>query len=122
MLLNGGNYQGHQYLSPEIIRLATRSHYNGYDSYLKFNLNWGLGFIVGGGKFLAPSPRDWIMGWGSSENTFAGCGMGTCMVWADYKADVVTAFTCNGMLGVPAVDQRWAAFSNAVWDSLPKLN
>ncbi len=120
MLLNDGTYNGKQYLSPEIIRLATRSHYNGFDKTMGYNMNWGLGFIVGGGKYLAENNREWIMGWGSSAETFAGFGMGTCMVWADRKADLVTAFTCNGMLSVPRVDERWAAISNAVWDSLEK--
>ena len=118
MLLNDGRYNGKQYISPEIIRMATRSHYNGYDTIMKFKMNWGLGFIIGGGKYLAANPREWIMGWRSSDETFAGFGMGTCMVWADRKTDIVTAFTCNGMLGVPGVDQRWAAISNAVWDNL----
>jgi CubicO group peptidase (beta-lactamase class C family) len=118
MLLNNGTYNGKQYLSPEILKTATRSHYNDFDKTMGFNMNWGLGFIIGGGKYLADNPREWIMGWDSSDDTFAGFGMGTCMVWADRKADLVTAFTCNGMLSVPAVDERWAALSNAVWDSI----
>lgn len=117
MLLQDGMFEGKRYLSEKIIRLSTRSHYNGMDLTFNYNMNWGLGFIVGGGKYLVENPREWIMGWGSSNETFAGFGMGTCMVWADRKADVVTAFTCNGMLGVPEVDKRWAALSNAVWDS-----
>lgn len=118
MLLNDGVYQGKPYLSENIIRTATRSHFNGMDFTFNYNMNWGLGCIVGGGKYLVENPRERILGWGSSDETFAGFGMGTCMVWADRKADVVTAFTCNGMLGIPGVDKRWAAISNAVWDSL----
>ncbi len=118
MLLNDGSYNGKQYLSPEILKTATRSHYNGFDKTMGFNMNWGMGFIIGGGKYLATNPREWIMGWGSGDETFAGFGMGTCMVWADRKTGLVTAFACNGMLGVPAVDERWAAISNAVWDSI----
>jgi CubicO group peptidase (beta-lactamase class C family) len=118
MLLQDGMFEGKRYLSEKIIRLATRSHYNGMDLSFNFNMNWGLGFIIGGGDYLVENPREWIMGWGSGNETFAGFGMGTCMVWADRKADLVTAFTCNGMLGVPGVDMRWAALSNAVWESL----
>ena len=120
MLLNDGLYEGNHYLSEGIIHLAAHSHFNGYDTVFKFNMNWGLGFIIGGGKYLVANPREWIMGWDSSDETFAGFGMGTCMVWADRKSETVTAFTCNGMLDVPVVDQRWAAISNAVWDSLAK--
>ena len=118
MLLYDGVYKGKQYLSKNIIHNATRSHFNGMDLTFNYNMNWGMGFIVGGGKYQVENPRERILGWGSSEETFAGFGMGTCMVWADHKADVVTAFTCNGMLGIPGVDKRWAAISNAVWDSL----
>lgn len=116
MLLDCGEYQGQRFLRPETIALAARSHYNGYDSYIQGNMNWGLGFIIGGGAHRDPDPEKWSMGRGSSEATFAGLGMGTCMAWADRRAGLVTAFTCNAMLGDSAASQRWAAISSAVWD------
>ena len=118
MLLNDGEYQGKRYLSPESIRLATQSHYDGFDSYLKTNMNWGMGFIVGGGKTQTENPKERILGYKSSGATFSGFGMGTCMAWADRKTQTVTTFTCNGMLDTPEVDQRWAKISNSVWDCL----
>ena len=116
MLLDGGEYQGRRYLQPETIDQAAQSYYDGYDTYLKIDINWGLGLIMGGGTHPDPEPRNWVMGYGSSAATFAALGMGTCMVWADRQAQLVTAFTCNCMLGDPQVGQRWAAISNAVWD------
>ncbi len=118
MLLDGGAYGGRRYLQPETIALAAQSHYDGYDGYVKGTMNWGLGMIMGGGSQRDPDPRRSVLGWGSSAATFSGMGMGTCMVWADRRAGLVTAFTCNGMLDVPDVNRRWATISNAVWDGM----
>jgi CubicO group peptidase (beta-lactamase class C family) len=118
MLLNGGEYQGKRYLKQETIDLAAQSHYDGYDAYIKTDMNWGLGLIMGGGKHQPPDERARVMGYGSSEATFGAFGIGTCMVWADRRAGLVTAFTCNRMLGEPEVAQRWATVSNAAWDSV----
>jgi CubicO group peptidase (beta-lactamase class C family) len=116
MLLNGGEYEGKRYLQPETINLAAQSHYDGFDAYIKSEINWGLGLIMGGGKHQPPEPRSNVMGYGSSAATFAALGMGTCMAWADRRAKLVTAFTCNRMLGDPQVAERWAFVSNAAWD------
>jgi CubicO group peptidase (beta-lactamase class C family) len=122
MLLNDGEYKGKSYINPETIRLATRSHFDGYDGQLERFMNWGLGFIIGGGKHQPSDPHAMIMGYGSSETTFGGIGLGTCIAWADRNADVVMAFTCNGMLGDPGVKKRWAAISNAVWDGVNNVS
>ena len=119
MLLNGGEYAGKRYLKPETIDLAAKSHYDGYDSYIKFNMNWGLGLIMGGGAHQPPNRRDRVMGYGSTSTTFGALGLGTCMVWADRRAELVAGFTCNNMLSEPEVNQRWSAISNAVWDCIP---
>lgn len=116
MLLDGGEYQGQRYLRPETIELATRSHYDGYDAYVHSHMNWGMGMIIGGGSKRSADPRDSAMGHGSSAGTFSGMGMGTCMVWADRRAGLVTAFTTNAMLDDQNVGRRWSAVSNAVWD------
>lgn len=118
MLLDGGVYQGRRYLKPETIRFATSSGYHGMDSYLKVSMNWGHGFILGGGNGSSEFASQSAMGKGSTERTFAGIGLGTCMVWADPDTRVVTAFTCNGMLGDEAASRRWAEVSNAVWEGI----
>lgn len=118
MLLDGGEWKGKRYLKPETIALAAQTHYSGPDVYLKSEMNWGLGMIMGGDKAAEAEPRKQAQGWGSTNRTFSAMGMGTCMVWADPQAKLVTAFTTNSMLGDPEVGQRWAEISNAVWDSL----
>ncbi len=118
MLLDGGEYQGIRYLKPETIATAASSQYDGYDAYVRANMNWGLGFIMGGGQHRDPDPRLRSMGCGSSAATFGSFGMGTCMVWADRTAGMVIAFTTNGMLSDRAAGQRWAKISNAAWDAI----
>ena len=118
MLLHNENYDNHLFLNPETITEATCTQYDGYDTYLQSNVHWGLGYIIGGGQFRAPDPRKSAMGYGSSENTFGSFGMGTCMVWADRIHNLVIAFTTNGMLADQEANQRWAAISNSVWDSI----
>ena len=117
MLLDGGSWQGQRYLQPETIALAAKSHYNGFDSYVRTNMSWGLGLIMGN-VANDSDPRKKSMGYGSSGETFSAFGMGTCMVWADRKAGLVTAFTCDGMLDNAHVNQRWARISDAVWDGV----
>lgn len=118
MLLNGGELDGKRYLRPETISMAARTHYSGPDIYLKTDMNWGLGFIMGSSPAANLEPRKQALGWGSCGETFSGMGMGTCLAWADRKAGLVTAFTTNSMLGDSAVSTRWAAISNAVWDCM----
>lgn len=118
MLLADGKYQGRHYLQPDTIREAARSHYSGYDHFIKTTMNWGLGLIVSGPNPDISNEHSSPHGYGSSEATFSAIGMGTCMVWADRKAELVTAFTCNGVLSDSETASRWALISNAVWDCL----
>lgn len=115
MLIDGGIYQGKRYLSSEIIALASSSQYDGYDAYVNSNMNWGLGFIIGGGKKYDLENDTNAMGFGSSDTTFGSFGMGTCMVWVDPPAGLVTAYTTNGMAANEDANKRWAHLSNAVW-------
>lgn len=122
MLLDGGQYGGRQYLKPEIISLAARSYFDGYDPYIKCFTNWGLGLIMGGGLHVDPDPDKNPLGYGSGPETFSALGMGTCMVWADPPSKLVVAFTTNAMLAEHDTGRRWAALSNAVWDCWHDLN
>lgn len=118
MLLADGECRGKRYLMPGTIREAARVHYSGYDHFIKTNMNWGLGLIMGGPSPDTPNDSSSPHGYGSSGITFSAMGMGTCMVWADRRAELVTAFTCNGMLSDNGTASRWALISNAVWDCL----
>lgn len=112
MLLNGGLYAGQQLFQAETIARATSLGYTGRDEYLQATMHWGYGFILGG-----KSDAFSAMGKGGSLRTFGGFGLGSCMVWADPDADLVVAFTCNGLLGEKN-EERWMTLCNAVWDAL----
>ena len=118
MLLDDGDRNGSRYLRPQTVRYAARSHNDSYDEAIRTHMNWGLGFIMGGGAHPDPDPRRRMLGWGGSSGTFAGMGMGTCMVWADRREELVTALTCNVMADDNGLLERWGGISNAVWDSL----
>ncbi len=118
MLVSGGSYLDHQYIQPETIKMAARSHYDGFDDYIQGNMNWGLGFIIGGSQYKSGDVMLQAMGFGSSGSTFAAFGMGTCMVWADWQTKVVLAFTCDGMLSDREASKRWSFISNLVWSWL----
>ena len=47
MLLAEGEYRRKRFLQPGIIREAACVHYSGYDHFIKTNMNWGLGLIMG---------------------------------------------------------------------------
>lgn len=117
MLLNGGIYGGQRVLKPETIAAATALGYDGFDGFLRTHMRWGHGFILGGGTADGEASSS-EMGRGSTVRTFGGFGMSSCMVWADPDAGVVVAFTCNRLLESQRAAQRWAAISEAVWDSL----
>jgi CubicO group peptidase (beta-lactamase class C family) len=116
MLLNGGLYAGQRLVRAETVTKATALGYEGRDEYVRSEMRWGHGFILGGLKGAKGNDMS-SMGWGSTVNTFAGFGLGSCMAWADPAADLVVAFTCNGLLG-EGTGKRWEALSNAVWDAL----
>lgn len=123
MLLDGGvTAAGVRLLQPETILAATRSGYNGYDGYIKTNMNWGYGFILGGGANRSSDPEQRTLGRCSTEETFSAMGMGTNMVWVDRRTRTVVAFTCNGMLGNEAASRRWSAISNAAWDGVQAMD
>jgi CubicO group peptidase (beta-lactamase class C family) len=121
MLLDQGGCQDRQILRPETVDFATSSGFNGWDSCLKSQMNWGHGFILGGVKGDMTELRSLTLGGPSTERTFAGLGLGTCMVWADKDARLVTAFTCNGMQGNEICSSRWSRISNAVWEEVTHI-
>lgn len=121
MLLQDGQYHGTQYIQPEILSLATKSAFDGYDTGVNTFMNWGMGLIIGGGSHADPDPTKNVLGLGSSSSTFAALGMGTCMVWADRRSGLVVSYTTNSMLPDKETGARWARISNSVWECLDGL-
>jgi CubicO group peptidase (beta-lactamase class C family) len=121
MLLNGGEYGGKRYLKPGTIKKAVSSGYHGYEGNENSVVNFGFGFQLGGEDvFLKDTQGKKVpfFGKGSSEKTFGHYGLGSCMVWADPDADIVVAFTTNGLWHSDVTHLRWKMINDAVWDAL----
>jgi CubicO group peptidase (beta-lactamase class C family) len=117
MLLNGGEYAGRRYLQPDTIAAATALGWQGLDETMGRPVRWAHGFHLGGLQRLNPELEDG-MGNGSTEKTFGHFGQRTCMVWADWNARLVVAFTSNRMLSREGNLARMKEISNAVWDAI----
>jgi CubicO group peptidase (beta-lactamase class C family) len=118
MLLNGGTYAGKRLFQPETIGRAIAPGYQGYDRTMRADSFWAHGFHLGGESKATATAYIGGEGKGSSESTFGHYGMGTCMAWADWREQVVVAFTCNKLLDPPGPEARWNQLNNWVWDAL----
>jgi CubicO group peptidase (beta-lactamase class C family) len=121
MLLNGGEYEGKRYLKPETIGKAVSSGYHGHEENENSVVNFGFGFQLGGDDVFLKDTQGRIVpfyGNGGSEKTFGHYGLGSCMVWADPDADLVVAFTTNGLWHSDVTHIRWNTINDAVWDSI----
>jgi CubicO group peptidase (beta-lactamase class C family) len=118
MLLNGGEYDGKRYLKPETIEFATSPGYEGIDHAFNSYSRWGYGFHLGG-KIMTPEGEEQMgMGKGSSQRAFGHFGMDSSLAFADPEADLVVAFTTNGM--IKASDARVRALLDTMWDAVEK--
>ena len=117
MLLNGGEYNGKQYLKPETVTLATELGSESPDALIGRVTRWSYGFHLGG---LKPPPGGVgpTMGKGSTVKTFGHFGFASCMAWADPDTELVVVFMCDGVLSLANGRKRWVALSDAVWDAL----
>jgi CubicO group peptidase (beta-lactamase class C family) len=121
MLLNGGEYAGKRYLESDTIKKAVSSGYHGHEANENSIVNFGFGFQLGGEDvFLKDTQGKKVpfYGKGSSEKTFGHYGLGSCMVWADPDADIVVAFTTNGLWHSDVTHIRWNTINDAVWDAV----
>jgi len=121
MLLNGGEYAGKRYLKEETIRKAVSSGYHGYEGNEKGIVNFGFGFQLGGKDVFLKDTQGVklpFFGKGGSERTFGHYGLGSSMVWADPEADLVVAFTTNGLWHSDITHLRWNMINNAVWEAI----
>ena len=122
MLLNGGEYAGKHYLKGDTIKKAVSSGYHGPEVNENNSIiNFGYGFQLGGKDvYLIDTQGKAVPFWGkgSTEKTFGHYGLGSCMAWADPDADVVVAFTTNGLWHSDVTHLRWNMINDAVWDAL----
>jgi CubicO group peptidase (beta-lactamase class C family) len=117
MLLNEGNFGGHQFLRPETVQLATSLGYEGFDQGLGRITRWGYGFFLGGVHTLDPYYPDG-MGKGSTLDTFGHYGTRTSVAYADNRTGMVVVFLCNQFLSSIEYKERLRKISDAVWDTV----
>jgi CubicO group peptidase (beta-lactamase class C family) len=117
MLLNEGKYGKNQYLKKETISNAITLGYHGYDETIGADMNWALGFHLGGLRRTNDPPGSG-MGYKSSLNTFGHFGQNSSMVWADTKHKLVVCFTTNRLLSGEENTLRFQEISDAVWDAI----
>jgi CubicO group peptidase (beta-lactamase class C family) len=116
MLLNGGSYNGHQFLEEETLQRATTPGAEGMDHLLKHPMRYAYGFHLQqdlkgpDGRLI----RD--MGPGASQDAFGHYGMASCMAFADPRADLVFTFTCNRL--IDNAGERNAALLSALWEAV----
>ncbi len=115
MLVSGGQAASQQFVSTETLARATAPQYAGIDHTTGWDMHWAAGFQLGGKISAKRLP---VMGDDSSARTFGYFGVGTCMAWADWDAQLVVAYTSNRMLGDQAALQRWRTLNNAIWQAL----
>jgi len=119
VLLNqGGSYRGVRYLSPQTVSEATALRFRGVDRTIRRETLWAMGFHLGGFKrehAWRPGPA---MGALSSPRTYGHCGHLSSIAWADPDADLVFAFTCNGLLSSRGAASRWQRLADLAWASV----
>lgn len=118
MLVNGGSYLGRQYLRPETVTGATALRFQGMDHTVRRTTLWAEGFHLGGWKREHANRPGPAMGARSSTRTFGHCGHMSSIVWADPDADMVFAFTCNGLLSPRGAASRWQRLADRAWEAV----
>jgi CubicO group peptidase (beta-lactamase class C family) len=117
MLVSGGTCRGVRCLSADTVREATALRFRGLDLTVGRETLWATGFHLGGFKpehAWRPGPA---MGVRSTPATFGHCGHMSSIVWADPEAQLVLAFTCNGLLSPSNAALRWQRLSDLAWDA-----
>ncbi|GAB3385942.1 serine hydrolase domain-containing protein [Humibacter soli] len=94
MLLNGGEIDGVQILSPDTVTRMLRPSSNGeLDRYAKAPVRWSEGFQLGGARhaagFISP------LGELSSKQAFGHNGSNCCVAWADPTRGLVFVHLTN---------------------------
>ena len=118
MLLNGGEYDHNRIFEPATIGRAISPGYQGMDRTLKTNAFWAHGFHLGGEGHEYHRPPVSQKQKNSSERKFSHYGIGTAMAWADWREQVVVAFTCSHMPEPARVEARWNEINDLVWKSM----
>ena len=109
-LANKGEVDGHQLLSPETIRQATRIQSQKLDRVLLLPMGWSLGY------------HRVVTTKGILKNGFGHFGYGGSGAWADPKRNLAVAMTLNRIAGSPVGDRRMVQLGGAAIRGLNRFN
>jgi len=105
---NEGKGLGRSYLSPEIIKTATKSFVHGQDRVLPFVLSWGAGFLRNQGLNI----------YGPNPESIGHSGWGGSFVMADQSQKLSMAYVMNRQSHHLIGDPRALGYIEAVYSAL----
>lgn len=118
MLLNGGELNGHRYLTPETVAELTRRHRIGMpDRTFGRTIDWGLGFIINS-EHHAPGRIPYGFGPYASPESFGHGGNQSSIAFADPACGLALACSFNGMPGELRHQARMRSLLKAVYEDL----
>jgi CubicO group peptidase (beta-lactamase class C family) len=118
MLLNGGTFDRHQFLSLRTIELFTTCHRHGlFDETFQHKIDCGYGFIINSNCY-GPNTVPYGYGIHSSDSTFGHSGAQSSCAFADPEHRLVVAWVTNGTPGERAHQKRQREINNALYEHL----
>ena len=118
MLLNGGNFNGRQFVRASTVELFTKRHRVGlFDETFQHNLDFGYGFIVNSNRYGADTVP---YGYGShcSEGAFGHSGAQSSCAFADPEHRLAVAWVATGTPGERPHQKRQREINNAIYEHL----
>jgi CubicO group peptidase (beta-lactamase class C family) len=107
MLLNGGQFHGHQLLAPDSVReLTSPARIGLFDKTFNQQIDWALGFQINTARSATQS---YSLGSHFSAAAFGHSGNQCSVAFADPHKGIAAALFCNGMPGEAAHQQRMRA-------------
>jgi CubicO group peptidase (beta-lactamase class C family) len=113
MLLNGGEFGGTRFLSPQVVRYMTRDHLGTIPMDGPGGRPSGIGFGLGFGIMKDAA----MAGYMSSEGSFFWAGAAATHFWVDPKEDLVVVAMTQHM-AAPGADALWPQLRTLVYSAL----
>jgi CubicO group peptidase (beta-lactamase class C family) len=118
MLLNGGTFNGHRFLTPETIqRFTSRQRVGLFDETFQHKLDFGYGFIINSNRYGAKTVP-YGYGMHSGDSAFGHSGAQSSCAFADPEHELVVAWVCNGTPGERPHQKRHREINDAIYEYL----
>jgi CubicO group peptidase (beta-lactamase class C family) len=112
MLLNGGQLNGHQLLTPDSVReLTSPARIGLFDKTFNAPIDWALGFQI---NTAQSDTEPYSFGSAFSPHAFGHAGNQCSIAFADPEKGITGALFCNGMPGEAAHQARMRSLLAAI--------